>query len=182
MNKKMSDDLFDEFFSEIERTVNPESLNEFTKKINEQVNSSLKSSGYQDFNSVFNYGMDIARRNITGSQTLFQAPKMVVDRQSFIQNELSKIRYDMRKRGAYREGHEAALKVSYGWIIQFENESFLALREVKAAIKQAKKNRRKNDRYDEGYIDGLKDVRNILIESDHFMMSKVRFSLNKCNF
>ena len=117
MPDQKPEDVLDAFFREIssEETSFTESSNDFGKRIQASIQESLQRHGYDDLGDLITKTMDSAVRYVGPQAAVSEisAPPKVKDGFTYVQNELSKVRYDMRHRGAFRDGHQAALQTYF---------------------------------------------------------------------
>lgn len=176
---KPNDEQLDDFFKSIDD--NLESLADFSQNIKQKLDDSLQKSGYASWSEMFEKGLDALTRQVSplSGQTDFNAPKAIVDRSTFIQGELAKIRYDMRHRGAFRDGHLTALHQYASQLLESNLDTHYLRHILHGEIQRQEKNRsHRRDRYQEGYKQALKDLIEIINNSDIYMMSKVRDELH----
>lgn len=177
---KPKDDQLDDFFKNVDD--NLESLADFSQSIKQKLDDSLQKSGYQSWSEMLEKSIDSITKQVSfqSGQSDFNAPKAIVDRSTFIQNELSKIRYNMRHRGAFRDGHLNALHQYAGHLLEsrLDTQYFRGILNGEIVRLEQKRSRRR-DRYQEGFVQALKDIIEILNNSDIYMMSKVREELHR---
>jgi len=180
VSNKKNEDFLEGFFEEITEGLNDlESASDFAKRMQDSVQSSFERSGYQDLGDFISKSVQSAVRFVgpDAVNSGFSKPERIKDGLTFIQNELSKIRYDMRRRGAFRDGHQEALRTYFSQMEESRKnlQAFEAI--IQADFKERKKKMSKRDRYGEGYLAGLEDLLRILRDAKKYMMQKVRNDL-----
>lgn len=146
MANKKPEDFLDDFFNEISSgiTNNNESAADFAKRMQTSVQESLEKNGYKDFSDLITKSVDTAVRYM-GPQAQgsgFERPEKVYDGFTYMQNELAMIRYDMRRRGAFRDGHQEALRVYFGQMESARKNFQVFYDVIKKDLKQRKKDNR----------------------------------------
>lgn len=181
-SNKKSEDLLEGFFKEItEDMTSSESPSDFARRMQDSVQESLQKNGYQDISDLITKSVESAVRYVGPEAGLsgYQRPERVKDGFTFVQNELAQIRYDMRKRGAFRDGHQEALRV-YFEQMEESRKNLQAFEEIiRSDLKERKKRMKKRDRYGEGYNAALEDLLRILGDAKKFMMQRVKNDLMK---
>lgn len=179
-NQKKPEDFLDDFFNEISSGLaDLESTSDFAKRMKDSVQDSLNKNGFQNLGDLISQSVDSAVRYVSPSamNSGFDKPEKINDGFSFVQNELSSIRYDMRRRGAFRDGHQEALRVYFAQMQDAKKNLQTFVDIIRADLKERKKNMSRRDRFGEGYIAGLEDLLRILKAEKKFMMQKVRNDL-----
>lgn len=174
------EEYLDDFFNEID---NAESAVDFAKRVQDTVQTSFEKSGYRDLGELISKGVDSAFRYVgPGVETSgFAKPEKVVDGLSYVQNQLAEIHYDMRRRGAFRDGHLAALKSYYQQMEESKGGLLFFEKMIRDDLASRKKRVSRHDRYEEGYCAGLEDLINILRDTRQYLMNRVRHDLLKQN-
>lgn len=170
----MPEEFLDQFFDEI---INGTQDGVSAKEFNQRMTSKVRQSGFDTLNKVIDEATKKAEQYSQFSN--IEAPKVVNDGFTFVQNELALFRYDLSHRGMYRDGHQQAF-VNY--FNQFkENPNLIQTYRsvIKSDIRQRQRKTSNNDRFSAGYIDGLKDLVSILKRAQTYMMNKVRMDLEK---
>lgn len=190
MAKKNTDDFLDGFFNEISNDLNGnESVEEFAKRVHtsvetdifsdltQKMNDSLHKSGYDNLGDLINYGMDTAMRYVgpKAQDSGFEKPSQVVDAFTYIQNELANVRYEMLKRGAYKDGHQEALRTYFGQM-EANRQHVLDFQKIIKNDMKARKKRKgsRNERFEEGYIEAMEELIRIVKDAKVYMMQKVK--------
>lgn len=176
-NKKRSEDYLDAFFNEITSGVKEnESASDFARRMQD---SSETKKTYDQFADLLTKGVDTAMRYMgpNAQDSGFERPNAISDGFTFVQNELAMIRYDMRRRGAFKDGHQEALRKYYAQM-QACRQHFISLEKaVKGEIKARQKRKESHDRFAEGYDTGLKDLLRIFEDAKVYMMRRIQNDL-----
>ena len=175
MSKK-NEELLDQIFNDIASGIfDSETTAQFQKRIQE----TFTKSGYASVGELINHGVDTVSKYVgpNAQYSGFDKPLEINNGFTFVQNELSMIRYDMRKRGAFRDGHQEALRLYYQQMISHKTHIQSLVPIIQEELVRRKESMPKRDRYGEGYIAGLEDLLRILDDAKKYMMNKVLNSL-----
>ena len=173
MINKKTEEMIDEIFNEIASgIIDSETVAQFQKRVNETFSKS-------NVGNLINHGVDTVTKYVgpEAQYSGFDQPSEVNNGFTYVQNELSMIRYDMRKRGAYRDGHQAALRLYYQQMLSNKTKIQTLVPTIKKELKLRKDTMAKRDRFGEGYVAALEDLLEILNDAKLYMMDKVRNSL-----
>lgn len=173
MSNKKPEELIDQIFNEIAAgLLDSETTAQFQKRISETFSAT-------NVGNLINHGVDTVVKYVgpEAQYSGFERPSEIKDGFSYVQNELSMIRYDMRKRGAFRDGHQEALRLYYQQMLSNKKKIQALVPIIKEELKRRKDTMAKRDRYGEGYVAALEVLLNILNDAKLFMMNKVRNSL-----
>lgn len=176
MTHKRNEELLDEIFNDIAKGIfDSETPANFQRRLTE----TLEKSGYGNVGDLINHGVDTVAKYVGPSAQYsgFEKPDRVENGFTFVQNELSMIRYDMRKRGVFRDGHQEALRLYYQQMLSSKKNIQALVPIIQDELKRRKERMPKRDRYGEGYVAGLEDLLRILEDAKKFMMNKVRNAL-----
>lgn len=173
MSNKRPEELIDQIFNEIAAgLLDSETVAQFQKRVNETFSAT-------NVGNLINHGVDTVAKYVgpEAQYSGFDQPSEIKDGFTYVQNELSMIRYDMRKRGAYRDGHQAALRLYYQQMLSNKTKIQTLVPTIKKELKLRKDTMAKRDRYGEGYVAALEDLLQIFKDAKLYMMDKVRNSL-----
>lgn len=176
MTQRVNEEMLDQIFSDIASGIlDSETTAQFQRRLTE----TLARSGYSNVGDLINHGVDTVAKYVgpNAQYSGFEKPTNIIDGFSFVENELSMIRYDMRKRGVYRDGHQEALRLYHAQMLSNKKNIQALVPVIKEELERRKERMPKRDRYGEGYIAGLEDLLRILEDAKKFMMNKVRNSL-----
>lgn len=176
MTHKRNEEMLDEIFNEIASGIfDSETTAQFQRRLTE----SLSKSGLGTVGDLINHSVDTVAKYVgpNAQYSGFQKPTVIDNGFTFVQNELSMIRYDMRKRGVFRDGHQEALRLYYQQMLSNKKNIQALVPIIQEELKRRKERMPKRDRYGEGYITGLEDLLRILDDAKKYMMNKVRNSL-----
>ncbi len=174
--ERKSEEMLDQIFNDIASGIfDSESTADFQRRLTD----SLERSGYGTVGDLINHGVDTVNKYVGPEAQFsgFQKPSRIVDGFTFVQNELSMLRYDMRRRGAFRDGHQEALRLYYQQMLSNPKKIQALVPGMKEELERRKERLMKRDRYGEGYVAGLEDLLRILEDSKKYMMNKVRNAL-----
>lgn len=179
-NDLNSNESVEEFAQRIHKKENSDIFTEFTQKMKEEVNDSLYKNGYNNLTDLINKGMDTALKYMgpEAEKSGFVKPDKVKDSFTFIQNELAMVRYDMWKRGAYKDGHQEALRTYFAQM-EIDKKQVIGFEKILRHDLKVRKKRKKskNERFEEGYIDALEDLIRMVKDAKMYMMRKVKTDL-----
>ena len=109
MNKR-NEEMLDQIFNDIASGIfDSETTADFQRRLTE----SLARSGSSNVGDLINHGVDTVAKYVgpNAQYSGFEKPSQITNGFTFVENELSMIRYDMRKRGVFRDGHQEALRL-----------------------------------------------------------------------
>lgn len=179
-NDLNSNESVEEFAQRIHKKENSDIFTDFTQKMKEEVSDSLHKNGYNNLTDLINKGMDTALKYMgpEAEKSGFAKPDKVKDSFTFIQNELAMVRYDMWKRGSYKDGHQEALRTYFAQM-EIDKKQVIGFEKILRHDLKARKKRKKskNERFEEGYIDALEDLIRMVKDAKMYMMRKVKTDL-----
>lgn len=178
MNQKEKDiyDKIDSLFNELNQAAS--SLNEFGKSVQKnaqsfsnEINESLKKNGYDNVKEFID-GEILDKKGQKPSITPLL--KEIDSRYDFIFDTLSKVTYDIKYRGYFKEGHQEAIHHAIELMPDYRSDLDLFAQRIQEQIKELKNHRTNTkDAYTNGYIQGCKLIVKTIKESKKKMMLKV---------
>ena len=175
MNRR-NEEMLDQIFNDIASGIfDSETTADFQRRLSD----TLAKNGYSNVSDLINHGVDTVAKYVGPNAQFsgFEKPTEINNGFTYVQNELAMIRYDMRKRGVFRDGHQEALRLYYQQMLSNKKNIQALVPIIQEELKRRKERMPKRDRYGEGYITGLEDLLRILEDAKKFMMNKVRNSL-----
>lgn len=177
------DDLFDRHLND-DQFINS-TVNDFGKMIRDSFNAEAHKSGYDNLQDMIQGEI---QNGLNGTKDKSKAKTQSTVRRSAVHYET---RYDYfmdsifnfefgpGQRGNYKEGHEDAIN-RYVNRVELNRSNLCAVEKiVDDEIQYYRSKNRRIDKYTEGYLNGLKFVRQTLIQSKCELMEEVSHRLSQ---
>ncbi len=189
MSKRKNDlfDSIDEIFNSVNAKENAKAFNETVnsvgKEIKSSINESLKQNGYDNINEYIraNFTSSAKQTKRPSERKVYQTRRSFENRYDYFMDALMSVRYDLKYRGYFKEGHQEAIH-TYLLLAEKYKSNLDALNiRLKNEIRDLKitMRKQKKDAWNEGYLNGLEYIAKSIKNSKVYMMGKIAMELSQ---